>query len=131
MEEGDEGEEQGMMAMSNAMADRDEDFNTRYGSYKGWQLAVQRVKATPRHFPAVDLRAMIEREGLRTPQAIVDAFLSRFISVPVDSAFRDKLIAQLVGELGTSDIDAAQSYLEEPLRRLLHLILSAPEYQLG
>lgn len=127
----EEGEEQGTMAMSNAMADRDEDFNTRYGSYKGWQLAVQRVKATPRTFPAVDLSALIRNEGLQTPRAIVDAFLARFLSAPVDAAFRDKLTQQLIEELGTSDIGAAESYMEDALRRLLHLILSAPEYQLG
>jgi hypothetical protein len=33
--------------------------------------------------------------------------------------------------LGTTDIVAAISYAEEPLRRLLHAMLSRPEYQLG
>ena len=32
-------DEQGGMSMSNMMADRDEDFNTRYASYRGWQMA--------------------------------------------------------------------------------------------
>jgi hypothetical protein len=33
--------------------------------------------------------------------------------------------------LGTSDIAVAETYLEEPLRLVLHLIMSQPEYQLG
>ena len=41
-----------MMAMSNRMADRDEDFNTRYASYRGWQMAVEKVKPIPRTLPA-------------------------------------------------------------------------------
>ena len=35
------------MAESNQLADRDEDFNTRYGSFRGWQMAIQRVKPIP------------------------------------------------------------------------------------
>ena len=34
-------------------------------------------------------------------------------------------------ELGTDKVSEAESYLEEPLRLLLHLIMSLPEYQLG
>jgi len=37
----------------------------------------------------------------------------------------------LESELGTSDLAAASTFLEEPLRSTLHLILSLPEYQLG
>ncbi|MFX5374024.1 hypothetical protein ABTD20_18715, partial [Acinetobacter baumannii] len=37
-----------MMATSSMNGDRDEDFNTRYGSYRGWQMAVERVKPIPR-----------------------------------------------------------------------------------
>jgi hypothetical protein len=33
--------------------------------------------------------------------------------------------------LGTADISVAQTYMEEPLRLLLHLIMSQPEYQLS
>ena len=41
------------------------------------------------------------------------------------------LIEYLEGELGGADLDDATGYLEEPLRQVLHLILSAPAYQLG
>jgi hypothetical protein len=41
------------------------------------------------------------------------------------------MIAFLNKELGTMDIAAAQTYLEDPLRLVLHLIMSQPEFQLG
>jgi hypothetical protein len=120
-----------MMAMSNAMADHDEAFNTRYASYRGWQKAIERVIPISRHTARLDLTAQVLQEKLTTPAAIVDYFAARFLSVPLDGTARTHLVAFLVQELGTEDISAAASYLEDPLRKLLHLILSRPEYQLG
>jgi hypothetical protein len=121
----------GMMAESNMLADRDEDFNTRYGSYRGWQMAIAKVKPIPREAAGVDLAAMVRAEGLTTTAQVVDYFLLRFMSVPIGSAERQMLIDFLDGQLGTSDIARAESYLEDPLRLLVHLIMSQPEYQLG
>ncbi len=73
---------------------------------------------------------VLDRE-IETPEAAVDYLLARFLSVPADPEFRALLIEYLEGELGTRDLRYAQGYLEEPLRRVLHLILSAPAYQLG
>ncbi len=120
-----------MMAMSNAMADRDEDFNTRYASYRGWQKAIERVKPIPRDIARLDLTGLVLQESLATPAAVVDYFTARFLSVPLDERTREALATFLAQELGTSDIAATASYLEDPLRKLLHLILSRPEYQLG
>jgi hypothetical protein len=119
------------MAESNRMADRDEDFNTRYGSYRGWQMAIAKVKPIPRAAADVDLAAMVRAEGLSTTAQVVDYFLLRFMSVPLGAAERQMLIDFLDQQLGTSDIVRADSYLEEPLRMLTHLIMSQPEYQLG
>jgi hypothetical protein len=41
------------------------------------------------------------------------------------------LVDFLDQDLGTSDIAIAQSYMEDSLRLLLHLIMSQPEYQLA
>ena len=120
-----------MMAMSNVMADRDEDFNTRYGSFRGWQMAIQRVKPIPRQTAAVNLAGMVLAEGLQNAEQVVDYFLWRFLRVPLGEPDRRRLIAFLIGELGTEQIAEAETYLEDPLRMLLHLIMSAPEYQLG
>jgi len=51
--------------------------------------------------------------------------------VPPAGDAREKLIAFLNNELGTSDIAAAQTYMEDSLRLALHLIMSQPEYQLA
>ena len=121
----------GGMAESNMMADRDEDFNTRFGSYRGWQMAIQKVKPIPRIAARVDLAGMARAEGLATTAEAVDYFLARFMRAPIGAAERAMLVDFLDSELGTSDLAAADSYLEEPLRMLLHLIMSQPEYQLG
>lgn len=119
------------MAMSSMLADRDEDFNTRYGSYRGWQMAVERVKPIPRTFARLDLSGMIEAQQLADTTQVVDYLLARFLRVPIDTQRRAQLIDFLDRELGTHEIARAQSYMEEPLRMLVHLILSMPEYQLG
>jgi uncharacterized protein (DUF1800 family) len=120
-----------MMAESNMAADRDEDFNTRYGSYRGWQMAIERVKPIPRTALQVDLAQMARAAGLTTSEQVVDAFLARFMSVPIGKPERQMLVDFLDAELGTSDILRADSYLDDPLRELVHLIMSQPEYQLG
>jgi uncharacterized protein (DUF1800 family) len=125
------GGEGNMMAMSSAMTDRDEDFNTRYASYRGWQMAVERVKPIPRTFARLDLAGMVQKEQLKDTTQVVDYFLARFLRVPVDAKRRTDLIAFLGRELGTADVARAGTYMEEPLRMLVHLILSMPEYQLG
>lgn len=119
-----------MMSMSNNV-DRDEAFNTRFASYRGWQMAIERVKPIPRTTARLDLSGMVMAAGLTTPTAVVDYFAQRFLSVPLDAGTRDHMAAFLVQELGTADIPAAATWMEDPLRLLLHLILSRPEYQLG
>ena len=120
-----------MTSMSNAMADRDEDFNTRYASYRGWQMAIEKVKPIPRHIAPLDLTQMVVANKLETTAQVVDYFGKRFLRVPLAGSERDRLIAFLDGELGTSRIPGTETFLEQPLRMLLHLIMSAPEYQLG
>jgi len=119
------------MAMSNKNAGADEDFNTRYASYRGWQMAVERVKPIPRRPAHVDLAKIVAQAKCRTPDEVVDLFLQRMLSVPVAAETRAGLVEFLRVEAGTDDMSAAGSYLEEPLRRLMHAIMSIPEYQLG
>jgi hypothetical protein len=120
-----------MLAMSNVMADRDEDFNTRYASFRGWQLAIQRVKPIPRQTAQVDLAALVRAQRLATTRQVVDYFARRFLRVPLEADQRERLVAFLDAELGTSQIGGAETYMEDGLRMLLHLIMSTPEYQLG
>lgn len=121
----------GMLAESNMLADRDEDFNTRYGSFRGWQLAIERVKPIPREIAALNLSRMVNNQELKTTTQAVDYLIQRFMRVPPGDDVRRKMVAFLDRELGTSDLSLARTYLEEPLRLVLHLIMSQPEYQLG
>ena len=122
---------EGGLAESNMLADRDEDFNTRYGSFRGWQMALERVKPIPRHTADVDLSRMVVDAGLKNTTEVVDYFIRRFMRVPPINEKRQELVKFLNGEIGTTDVTAAKSYMEDALRLLLHLIMSEPEYQLS
>jgi hypothetical protein len=85
-------------------------------------------------------RAVLEKRGLarmvlgkelKTPLAVVDYFAARFLAVPLAETTRQQLAATFEQELGSADVLASATVLEEPLRVLLHLMLSRPEYQLG
>jgi len=120
----------GDRAESNKNADRDEDFNTRYGSFRGSQMAIQRVKPIPRDTAQINLTRMVLDEHLTNSTQVVDYLIHRFMSVPPSDEARQKLVLFLNNELGTTEIAAAQTYMEDPLRLVLHLIMSQPEYQL-
>lgn len=121
------------LAMASMNADRDEDFNTRFASYRGWQMAIARVKPLPRDAAALNLSKMIadSKTPVKTAADVVALFVSRMLTVPPSPEAQQRLAAFLEKELGTNDIAAAQSYMEESLRMLMHLVLSLPEYQLG
>jgi hypothetical protein len=119
-----------MMAESNMMVDRDEDYNTRYGGYKGNLIAFERTKTIPRRPAAIDLTAMISAARADTVEKVVDHFAHRFLSVDLAGTDRAVLVDFLRGKLGTPAIQPGEK-LEESLRELLYLVLSMPEYQLG
>ena len=119
------------MAQSNALADRDEAFNTRLGSMRGWQMAIERVRPIPRDFARLQLVKDVQSQALSTPLDVVLYLERRFFEVPLLPVDREELAEFLADALGTADIAAAGSYAEDSLRRLLHAMLSRPEYQLG
>lgn len=120
----------GDKAMANVLANNEE-FNTRYGSLKGWQEATRKIKPILRAPPQFSLAAIVLSAQAKRTQDVVDLLLERFLSVPVDDEARAVLVAYLDEQLGTSDVARASTYLEEPLRSLSHMIMSMPEYQLG
>ena len=104
-------------AESNMMVDRDEDYNTRYGGYKGYLLAFERTKLIPRQPGRDRPTAMVAAAGADTVDKVVDHFVRRFLSVTLT----DK-------ERGSSWISSRQARLvsirpgeklEESLRELL------------
>jgi len=117
-------------ALSN-QTDRNEEFNTRFGSYRGWQMAIERVLPIERDLPQISLTNMIVSEKLNTKEQVVDYLVRRFISVPLDEHTRIILRQLLLKEVGDDDLSQHTNSLEMPLRTLLHAILSLPEYQLG
>jgi Protein of unknown function (DUF1800) len=117
-------------AMANVLADK-EDFNTRYGSLNGWREAVRKVKPSLRVPAQFSLSNLVLSAQPRTTTEVVDIMLARFLSMPLAENSRLALIGFLDNELGTSDIGRAETYMEEPLRLLVHLIMSTPEYQLA
>jgi len=110
--------------------DRDEDYNTRYGGYAGYQLAFKRTKLIPRQPAEISLTAIVKASGADTAEEVVDAFIHRFLRVTLAEHDRAVLVDFLRGRLGTASIHASDT-LEESLRELLYLVLSTPEYQLG
>src|SRR5215471_11843678 len=122
---------EGGLAESNMLADRDEDFNTRYGSFRGWQMALERVKPIPRQTADINLTKMVVEAGLKNTTEAVDYFIRRFMRVPPADEKRQTLSSFLNMQLGTSDLSVAKTYIEDSLRLVLHLLLSEPEYQLS
>ena len=116
--------------MANVLADK-EDFNTRYGSLNGWREAVRRVKPTLRVPAQFSLSALVLSAQPKTTTEVVNIMLGRFLSVPLAEKSRLALVDFLNNELGTSDVQQATTYMEDPLRLLVHLIMSTPEYQLA
>jgi hypothetical protein len=91
---------------------------------------VRKVKPVLRAPAQFSLTEIVLAGSARTTTDAVDILLARLLSVSADADARQTLIAFLDKELGTSDVGRAQSYLEEPLRMVAHLIMSRPEYQL-
>jgi len=118
-------------SMSNSMIDRDEAFNTRLGSYRGWRMAIEKVKPIPRTTASPDLSGMVRAAGCKDAKQAVNYLVARFLSVSLDKSTLNALTVYLEDELGGSDLTEADTYMEEPLRATLHLILSLPDYQLG
>ena len=63
--------------------DRDEDYNTRYASYRGYMMAFERTKPIPRRAADFSLTALTAAAGATTPEAVVDHLAARFLSVPL------------------------------------------------
>jgi hypothetical protein len=117
-------------AESNMMVDRDEDYNTRYGGYKGAIDAFARTKLIPRQPASIDLAAMVRTAGADTAEKVVDHFAQRFLRVRLAEKDRAVLVAFLRNKSGTDEVRPSAT-LESALRELLYLVLSTPEYQLG
>jgi hypothetical protein len=119
-----------MSTFDRVALERDEQFNTRISGYIGWEQAGRKLIPTPRRAAQFDLTRMVVGSGAVSAAEAVDYLLWRMIRVPVAAETRSALVAFLTKELGTGSIDRAKSYMEDPLRMTVHLIMSTPEYQI-
>ncbi|REJ83218.1 MAG: DUF1800 domain-containing protein [Acidobacteria bacterium] len=113
-----------------------EQYNLAVGVYNGHVEANRRVKPIPRVPAAIDLVAVAERYEIDTVAELVDHFIERFLRVEIHADRRAAIEQFARQQLGADQIarpvdDATRASLEEGLRRVLHLILSTPEYQLA
>ena len=114
-------------AESNMMVERDEDYNTRYSGYKATLMAFERVKVIPRRTASIDVSAMLESAGARTPEQIVDHFIRRFLRVTLAEKDRAAIVGFARGKLD----GGGGGNREAVLREVLYLVLGTPEYQIG
>jgi len=119
-----------MTAFDRAMLERDEQFNTRISGYIGWEQAARKLIPTPRHAAQFDLTQKVLDGGSKTTGEAVDYLLWRLLRVPTSQATREACVTFLTKELGTDSLDRAKTYMEDPLRMTVHLIMSTPEYQI-
>jgi uncharacterized protein (DUF1800 family) len=119
-----------MTAFDMAALERDERFNTRISGYIGWEQAARKLIPTPRRAAQFDLTRMIRDSGAKTTGEAVDYLLWRMLRVPAAKSTREALVTFLTSELGTDSVDRAGTYMEDPLRMTVHLIMSSPEYQI-
>jgi len=125
-----EGKSSGEMSMSN-QGDRDEDFNTRFASYNAWRKAIEKVKPIERAPAQLNMSQLVRQAKCTTTDEAVAYLAKRFLSVNVDAAVQAKIADLLSQDLGTRNLQEADSYMEDALRNALHVILSLPAYQLG
>lgn len=116
---------------SSMLAEADEDYNTRYGGYRGYVLAFDRVKLVPRRRGDLDLAGMVSGAGAETASEAVDHLLHRFLRAPLAASARTRIVQHLRDRLGTEELTGDPQALEDALRSALYIVLCAPEYQLG
>ena len=73
---------------------------------------------------------MVLESGSKTTGEAVDYLMWRMVRVPMAKMTRETFVTFLTKELGTDSIDRAKTYMEDPLRMTVHLIMSTPEYQI-
>ena len=119
------------MAESNKNAYRDEDFNTRLGSMRGWQMALERVKPIDRHVSSLDLSGYMQKQSVNNVVEAVNILERDFFSLRLGKERRNKLISYLTSLLGSERLNYQANNSESALREFFHKMLSLPEYQMG
>jgi Protein of unknown function (DUF1800) len=107
-----------------------ERYNLAVGVYTGAWQANARVKPFPRTLAEANFAQMARDAGARTAEGAVDYLCRRFLSVPLPTDRLGAVTSFLRGELKSDQFDYRDARLKQALGLTVHLILSAPEYQL-
>jgi uncharacterized protein (DUF1800 family) len=110
---------------------RNEDHNAALGVYNGFLLINERVKDVPLTPAKLDLAALVKGAGAKTVTEAVDYLALRFLRLPLTPPDRQAVIAFLQKKAGGAALDYNAPQIEQHLRETLHLLFSAPEYQLS
>jgi hypothetical protein len=108
-----------------------ERYNLAVGVYTGAWQANDRVKPFPRALAQIHFQQMARQAGAQTAEEAVNYFCRRFLSVPLSSDRQHAVTSFLQAELKSDKLDYSDAGLEQALGLTVHLILSAPEYQLN
>ncbi len=108
-----------------------EERNTFRAVFNGAVYAHRAVPPDPYKTPEFHLARIMERENVSIASAAVDSMMKRFLRVPISGDRRAEIVAFCEKQMGGSKIDYHRDTLEKELREVLHLILSAPEYQVS
>jgi hypothetical protein len=108
-----------------------EQYNLAVGVYTGAVQANDRIKPIPRTVAQVNFVEMAKQADLKTVDQTVNYFCNRFLSVPLSQKRYQAIADFLTAVNGSDSLNYNDEQLDQHLRRLIHLILSAPEYQLS
>ena len=126
----------GGMAMKGAPGEEaaklsSEERNVFRGVFNGSVFAHRNVPPDPRKVPDFHLAAMLRQENVSDAAGAVDSLMKRFLRLPIAGQRRADIVRFCEQQIGSSKIDYSRFTLEKDLREVLHLILSAPEYQVS
>jgi hypothetical protein len=122
--------------MAAAMSQRDSRYQAeRYSLALGVRAAMTKLHAVVlpiERTPAeLSLSAMLREEGASSVGEAVDHLVRRLLMLPLPEEGRVALVVWAQSELGGDTLDYESSELETVLRRIAHVIMSAPEFQLA
>lgn len=105
-------------------------YNLAVGVYTGFVEAYNRVKPIPALRAEIDTVQLARDSKAATVGELVDYLARRFLSVDLSPERRAVMVAFLKDELASDRVDPGAARLPTALRLAVHLVLSAPEYQL-
>ena len=94
-------------------------------------MAIERVRPISRNPVRLNLTKEVMSAACETTADVVDYLNKKYFIYPLPKQIVSEFAKRLGQELGSDNVVEAKTYLEEPLRQLLHAMLSRPEYQLG